>query len=455
LSKLWDKGYALNKLIEEFTVGDDLLLDQRLVAADCVASLAHARMLARIGILSSEEYEILGKELRRIIQLHREGQFSIRREEEDCHTAIENHLVRTVGEAGKKIHTGRSRNDQVIAALRLYTRSFLHDFQEAALELAQALLGFAEKHKGLPMPGRTHLQIAMPSSVGLWVGAYAEELLDDLLLTETAYGLNNSCPLGAAASYGVPLPLDREMVADSLGFERVQNNVLYVNNSRGKFEAIVLDAVEQVMLTLSKLAQDLILFSLPEIGYFRLPDEMFAGSSIMPQKKNPCVLELLRAKAATVGSCSSQVKSIIRALPSGYNRDFQETKAPFFRGLDLSLSGVRVMRLVVEKLQPDEGRLREGFTADVYATDRALELAARGVPFRDAYRTVGADLQALEKGDPDEAIRRRTYPGTTGNLGLERSARQVKKWTDQLASRKRKIDQKIEALVGFSVFLTG
>ena len=455
MSKLWDKGYALDKLIEEFTVGDDPILDQSLVAADCVASLAHAGMLKQINILTTDEYEGLRKELSTIIQLNRDGSFRIRREDEDCHTAIENHLVQKVGEAGKKIHTGRSRNDQIIAALRLYTRSFLLQLQSVSLDLVQILVAFADQHKNVPMPGRTHLQIAMPSSVGLWAGAYAEELLDDLILIETAYSLNNSCPLGSAASYGVPLPLDREMVAESLGFDRVQNNVLYVNNSRGKFEAIVLDAVDQVMLTLSKLAQDLILFSLPEFGYFNLPVELFAGSSIMPQKKNPCMLELLRAKAATLSSYSARIKSIIRALPSGYNRDFQETKAPFLRGLNLGLISVRVMSLVIEKLEVDPKRLREGFTAEIYATDQALDMVTRGASFRDAYRKVGGDLEALEKRDPDQAILTRTYTGTTGNLRLELSRGIVKEQRERLSSRKEEIDRKIEALTGFTVSLCG
>jgi argininosuccinate lyase len=451
LSKLWEKGYALDKLIEEFTVGDDPLLDRRLVAADCLASMAHAKMLVRIDILTSGEYEALHGELSAIIRMNRDGKFPIRREDEDCHTAIENHLVRSAGEAGKKIHTGRSRNDQVIAALRLYTRSFLLAFQSAVLDLVQVLLAFAGKHRDLPMPGRTHLQVAMPSSVGLWAGAWLEELLDDLLLLDAAYALNNSCPLGSAASYGVPLPLDREMVAESLGFDRVQNNVLYVNNSRGKLESIVLDGLEQVALTLSKLAQDLILFSLPEFGYFHLPEELFAGSSIMPQKKNPCMLELVRAKAATVNSCSAQVKSIIRALPSGYNRDFQETKAPFLRGLDVTLISVRVMRAVIEKLQPDAERLREAFTPDIYATDKALELVARGVPFREAYRSVGSELDELTAGDPDQAVRSRSYTGTSGNLGLELAAKQLQQRRGELQSRKRAIAAKLLALAGFTV----
>jgi argininosuccinate lyase len=228
-----------------------------------------------------------------------------------------------------------------------------------------------------------------------------------------------------------------------------------VNNSRGKFESIILDAVQQVVLTLSKMAQDLILFSLPEFGYFHLPEELFAGSSIMPQKKNPCMLELLRAKAATIGSYSDQVKSIIRALPSGYNRDYQETKAPFLRGLDLALISVRVMHAVVAKLQPDPERLRQGFTPDIYATDRALDLVSHGMPFREAYRVVGTDLNGLEGGDPDEAIRRRTYTGTSGNLGLEQARSQLDRRREQLSSRKELIGAKLEALAGFAVSLHG
>jgi argininosuccinate lyase len=451
MSKLWQKGYTLDRLIEDYTVGEDALLDAGLVAADCVASMAQAAMLAKIGILKQEEEAALHKELGNIIRLQREGRFPIKSEDEDCHTAIENHLVTAVGEAGKKIHTGRSRNDQVIAALRLYTRSFLLQFEGACLDLAGALIDFAGRHQGVPMPGRTHLQTAMPSSVGLWAGAWAEELLDELVLVDAAFTLNNSSPLGSAASYGVPLPLDREMICEALGFERVQNNVLYVNNSRGKFESVVLEAVEQVMLTLSKLAQDLILFSLPEFGYFNLPDELFSGSSIMPQKKNPCMLELLRARTATVSAFNAQVKSIIRALPSGYNRDFQETKAPFLRGVKLGLASVRVMNLVIEKLGIDEKRLAGAFPPEIYATDLALELVGRGEPFRDAYRRVGNNLQALEGRDPYRAIRERSYSGTTGNLGLERTAGEIRSRRERLADRARESESRIESLAGFKV----
>jgi argininosuccinate lyase len=456
MSKLWDKGYAqgyaqgyaLDRLVERYTVGEDYLLDHRLVTADCLASMAHAAMLAKIGILEERELRDLRRELAEIARLNRRGKFPIRVEDEDCHTAIENRLVARLGEAGLKIHTGRSRNDQVIAALRLYARSFLLELTLEIVDLAGELLRFAGAHRELPMPGRTHLQVAMPSSVGLWAAAYGEELLDDLELVDTAYRLNDSCPLGSAASYGVPLPLDREMVARALGFARVQNNVLYVNNSRGKVEAVILDALHQVMLTLSRLCQDLILFSLPELGYFSLPEELFAGSSIMPQKRNPCLLETVRATTATVGACAGQVKEIIRALPSGYNRDFQETKAAFFRGTDATLDSVCIVRLVVQKLVPNREALLRAFTPEIFATDRALELVQQGMPFREAYREVGRNLAALEKRDPVEAIRRRSYTGTTGNLGLEAAEELAARRRAEAETRRGAIRERIVALAG-------
>ena len=419
MGKLWEKTYSLNALMEAFTVGDDPILDARLVNADCVASMAHAAMLSSIGILSKSDGEALHRALADTIALNDRGEFTIRRGDEDVHTAIENHLVNVIGDPGKRVHTGRSRNDQVLAALRLWSRGFLFLFQKACLGLASRLLDFAEANQLVPMPGRTHMQTAMPSSVGLWAAAFAEELLDDAALARSAFAILDCCPLGSAASYGVPLPLDREMVADILGFSRVQNNVLYANNSRGKFESIALEAVEQAALTLSKLAQDLILFSLPEFGYFTLPQELCTGSSIMPQKRNPDGLELVRAKSATISADVISIKSAIRSLPTGYNRDFQETKGPFFRGCEAGLACVRIMDLTIEKLVVNTERLRSAFTPDIFATDRALELVTGGMPFRDAYREVGRSLDTLASQDPVAAITARTSTGSTGNLRLD------------------------------------
>jgi argininosuccinate lyase len=453
MAKLWEKTYSLNALMEAFTVGEDPVLDARLVNADCVASMAHAAMLRSIGILSPAEQEALHAELARIIAANRAGKFAITRSDEDVHTAIENHLVAAVGDAGKKLHTGRSRNDQVLAALRLWTRGFLFAFHGAGLALVRRLLDFAEAHAKTPMPGRTHLQTAMPSSVGLWAAAFAEELLDDLSLSHHAFTLVDCSPLGSAASYGVPLPLDREMVAELLGFARVQNNVLYSNNSRGKLESIVLEAVEHAVLTLSRLAQDLILYSLPEFGYFALPAELCSGSSIMPQKRNPDGLELVRARSAAISARLLSIKMVLRSLPSGYNRDLQETKGPFLRGCEEGLACVRIMDLTVEKLVVNHAALRAGFTPEIFATDRALQLVAEGVPFRDAYRDVGRSLDKLAAMDPVEAIGRRTSTGTPGNLRLDvprAAASREAEWLDGLETEKR---ESIDRLAGPGVEL--
>jgi len=416
-AKLWQKNYSLDTLIEFFTVGEDHILDRDLVAADCAGSIAHGAMLEKIGILSEEEFKSLRDELVSIAALGHE--FPISRGDEDVHTAVENRLTEVLGDAGKKIHTGRSRNDQVIVDLRLYSKGFIHAFRESLLSLVQALLSLAGKHKDVPMVGRTHMQIAMPSSVGLWAASFAEELLDDCRLINTAYELNDQLPLGSAASYGVPLPLDRDMVAELLGFSKVQNNVLYANNSRGKFESVLLQAVYQTALTLSKMAQDMILFSMPEFGYFTLPDPLCSGSSIMPQKKNPCGLELVRAKTASVGGCADTVLNIIKALPSGYNRDFQETKGPFMNGCNTGFACVEVCMLSAKSLTINREACIKAFTPEVFATDKAIELVSKGTPFRDAYKEVGLSLDKLESEDPEASIGKKTYPGTTGNLNLE------------------------------------
>ncbi len=453
MAKLWEKTYSLNALMEAFTVGEDPTLDARLVNADCVASMAHAAMLARIGILSKTENDSLQKELGRIVEKNQKGAFPMARSDEDVHTAIENHLVAAVGDAGKRIHTGRSRNDQVLAALRLWSRGFLFAFHGAGISLAGRLLDFAEKHVRTPMPGRTHMQIAMPSSVGLWAAAWAEELLDDMALAHNAFVLLDCCPLGSAASYGVPLPLDREMVAELLGFSRVQNNVLYANNSRGKLESVALEAVEQAALTLSRMAQDLILFSLPEFGYFTLPAELCSGSSIMPQKKNPDGLELLRARSASISAQLLSVKTILRALPSGYNRDLQETKGPYFRACEDGLGCLRIMDLTMEKLVVNDAALREAFTPEIFATDRALELVSGGTPFRDAYKEVGRTLETLAGRDPVEAIGRRTSTGSPGNLRLDIPRAAAKREADWLQGEELMKREKIARLAGRDVDL--
>jgi len=438
VAKLSAKGYDLEAAIEAFTVGDDPLLDQQLVEADCLGSVAHARMLARIGILKKSEALKLGRELRNILRDHQAGKFSIRTADEDVHTAVENRLTRKLGAVGQKIHAGRSRNDQVLVDLRLYGKQKLLEMADALAELCQALLQFGHRHRGTPMVGRTHMQKAMPSSVGLWAGAHLESLLDDFRLWRTAYELNDQCPLGSAASYGAALKLDREFVARELGFAKVQNNVLYANNSRGKIESIILAMAAQVTMDLSRLAQDLILFSLPEFGYFTLPQELCSGSSLMPQKRNPCGLELIRAKAASVAGCEQEILGILRGLPSGYNRDVQQTKGPFLRGLHLTLGCLRVATITIRRLKVNRRRLLAGFTPEVFATDRALELTAQGVPFRQAYRRVAETIDRLPPGDPVAAIRSRRSTGMAGNLRLDKAREALKGMKSFLTKAKKR-----------------
>ena len=420
MAKLWEKGYELDRTMETFTVGQDYLLDRELIEPDVLGSLAHARMLRAIGILGEEEFERLRSALMEILARAESGEFEIAREDEDVHTAVENALTEQLGEAGRRIHTARSRNDQVLVDLRIYTRTRLLSLEENLLDTAEALVSFSDEHRDVPMPGRTHMQLAMPSSVGLWASAFAESLLDDLELLKAAYRLNNRSPLGAAASYGVPLPIDRGMVSDLLGFEEVQNNVLYVNNSRGKIETTVVFALSQVTEDLSKLSNDLILFSTPEFGYFTLPEEYCSGSSIMPQKRNPDPLELIRARSAIVVSQIQRMIMILRNLPSGYNRDLQETKTPLMEAFDITASSLTVIRMIFEHLQVNRDELERAFVPELFATDAALDLVRTGMPFRDAYRTVSGRLDELKGRDPQDALRARSHVGGPGNLGLDR-----------------------------------
>jgi len=453
VSKLWHKNYDLDRDVEEYTVGDDYVLDARLTPADCVGSAAHAAMLASIGILQKDEASALKSALNEIIELYGDGRFAIERSQEDVHTAVENFLTERLGDAGKKLHTCRSRNDQVIVDIRLYTKAWLLDFFANAVGLARTLNGFAAEHRLTPMVGRTHMQKAMPSTVGLWAGAYLESLLDDIELLKSAYVLNDMCPLGSAASYGVPLDIDRGMTAALLGFARVHRNVIYTNNSRGKTELAVMHALEQFMLDYSRLAQDMILFSMPEFGYFTLPDEMTSGSSIMPQKKNPCGLELVRAKTATFCGYGLQVAGILKALPSGYNRDLQETKRPFFAALDLAGLSTRIMELTVGRVKVNEERLLAAFTPEVYATDRALELVVSGMPFRDAYREVGLNLDKLAALDPREVVKKRRHIGTAGDLGLDEAAARADAADRWASGEAERFDAAISGLMGRSIEL--
>ena len=427
-----------------YTAGQDRVLDAALVEADCFGTAAHATMLSRLPLqpplLSPADAQAIVAELRNVLADAAAGKFAITLEDQDVHLAVERRLTEKLGDLGKRVHACRSRNDQVAVDLRLFAKVRLQEAALAAAELARALLAFARRHEKVPMVGRTHMQPAMPSSVGLWASAWAESLLDDLVLLRTAYELNDQCPLGSAASYGVPVPIDRQLTSDLLGFARPVHNVLHANQARGKLEAIILSALGQAMLTLSRFAQDLILFSMPEFGYFRLPAEFTTGSSIMPQKRNPDVPELLRAKAAKVLAYANLVAEIVRAAPSGYNRDLQETKAPFMEGFELAISSLRILAPLVAGLEVDAAALRRGFGPDVYATDRALELVAQGMPFRDAYHEVKANLDKLAGHDPDAALAAKRHLGAPLGLdfaAMDARAQEAEAWARREQERHR------------------
>ena len=419
-----------------FTVGQDPVLDLELAEWDCLGTAAHVTTLARLHVrpplLRPDEARRVVRELVAIMAASRAGRLTISASDQDVHLAVERLLTAKLGDIGRRVHTGRSRNDQVAVDLRLHAREQLSELTLEVTALADGLLRFATRHARLPMVGRTHLQPAMPSSVGLWAAGYAEALLDDLLVVEAAYTYADRCPLGSAAGYGVPLPLDRRLTARLLGFAAPHSNVIYASNARGKCEAIILGALGQVMLTLARMSEDLILYSMPEFGYFILPPELCTGSSIMPQKYNPDVLELIRAKTACVLGQGSAACGIVKGLPGGYNRDLQETKALYLEGLSTTRASVRILTLLAGSLKVAPDRLRAGFTPGVFATDRALELVAGGMPFRDAYQHVRSHLEELLAMDPDEALAAKSNGRGTVDLdlaGLRRRSVDTRRYT--------------------------
>jgi len=385
--KLWHKNYNLNKAVEDYTVGNDYILDSKLVKYDCIASIAHAQMLNKIGVLKISESKKIISELKKI----QKNGLKISKSDEDCHTAIENHLVKKLGSIGKKIHTGRSRNDQVLTALRLYYKQELSNLSISAQALIKSLKIFGKNNK-IKFPGYTHTRKAMPSTISLWSEAFAEALQDDMLLLASVKKLIDQSPLGTGAGYGVPLNVNRKFTAGKLGFAKVQANSIYVQNSRGKFEASILHVVSQIMADLNKLASDLIIFSMPEIGYFELSSEFCTGSSIMPQKKNPDVLELLRAKYHVVVSYEYQVKAIYGNLISGYHRDMQLTKEPVMRGVDIGISSLKISKLIIDNLKVNKENCAKAMTSELFATEEVFKLVKKGIPFRDAYQKVAKKL---------------------------------------------------------------
>ena len=395
MKKIWDKKGAkdtnskTSQIIENYTVGVDYLLDLELLPYDLKGTMAHARMLHKIKILSSKELDVLIIGLNKILALWKKGEFKIDKSQEDGHTAIEAYLTENYGEVGKKVHTGRSRNDQSLVMTRLFSKEKLSEFRNSVEYLINTLEKQIKKEGKIKMPGYTHLQRAMPSSVGMWLGSYHDSLKDDLILLEAVSKVIDQNPLGSAAGYGEnTLGLDRKFTTQELNFERVQENPMYCGFSRGKFENIVLQAMESVMFDVGKIANDLLLFTTKEFNFFTLPDSFKTGSSIMPQKKNYDVLELIRGNVAVFNGYQHQIENIIKNLPAGYNRDFQLTKEPYLKGIKLALDTIEVMTLVVKNLEAKKVNLENACTPELYATDEALKLVKGGKSFREAYQEV-------------------------------------------------------------------
>jgi len=396
--KIWEKGYDLNKEIEKFTVGNDYLTDLKLVKYDCLASIAHAKMLNKIGVLTKEELEKLIKELNEIIALHYKGKFKIKLGDEDCHTAIENYLIEKCGEVGKKIHTARSRNDQVLTAIRLYEKSELLKIKKLLDEFKEALDNLIDKQGEIKIPGYTHMQKAMPTSIKTWLGCFVDSTEDNIKLLESTLELIDQSPLGSAAGFGVPVfDIDKKMTAELMGFSKVMENPIYAQMSRGKFESTILHFLTQVMFDLNKLATDLITFSMKEFGFVSLPVKFCTGSSIMPQKKNPDVLELVRAKYHIVLGEEFKVKSMICSLISGFHRDFQLTKEPVFNSIETTKDCLKIMCLVVSGIGINKENCKKAMTKELFATEETYKLVKEGMPFREAYKEIGKKYS--EKGN--------------------------------------------------------
>ena len=412
--KLWEKNVKVDASIDLFTVGRDREMDLYLARYDILGSIAHITMLESIGLLTREELDKLTQELRNIYAIAEKGNFLIEDGVEDVHSQVELMLTRSLGDIGKKIHSGRSRNDQVLVDLKLFIRSELQSVVELTDNLFTTLIAQSEKYKNVLMPGYTHLQVAMPSSFGLWFGAYAESLVDDLTVLQAAYRVSNRNPLGSAAGYGSSFPLDRSLTTRLLGFDSMNYNVVYAQMGRGKTERIVASALASIAATLSKLAFDACLFNSQNFGFIKLPDAYTTGSSIMPHKKNPDVFELTRAKCNKIQALPYQITLIANNLPSGYFRDLQIIKEVFLPAFDELKNCLRMVEQMMSRITVNEHILDDCRYDPIFSVEEVNRLTLEGTPFRDAYKQVGLRIAA---GDftPNKDVHH-THEGSIGNL---------------------------------------
>jgi len=420
---IWQKQQqtAIDSTIMDYMAGDDIELDKQLIQYDIQASKAHVRGLHAIEILSEVEAQKLLGQLDQLSAELQQGKFKLTQEFEDCHSAIESYLTTHLGDLGKKIHTGRSRNDQILVATRLFLKASLSQAIYAVQESVSASLNQAKENEMLAMPGYTHLQRAVPSSAGMWFAGLAEAMIDNLMSLQSTLALVDANPLGTAAGYGVNLPLNRELTTKELEFARLQINPIYTQNSRGKFELAVLSALSQCLLDVRRLCWDLSLFTTQEFDFVDLPDEMTTGSSIMPNKRNPDLIELMRASYAQVQAAIVEIQSTL-SLPSGYQRDLQMTKAPLIRGVKMALNTLNLFPRVIAAIQLKTDKIALTDEPAMHATDLAVELSAQGMPFRDAYQQVLNRYDQLKERNAQTSIGQRQSPGACANLMLDELA---------------------------------
>ncbi len=441
--KLWDKGVAMSDEIERFTVGKDRELDLLLAPYDVLGSMAHVKMLAKIGLLSEEELEQILSELRDIYTLCINGQFVIEEGVEDVHSAVELLLTRRLGAMGKKIHAGRSRNDQVLVDIKLFTRAELRKLVGSIAALVELLLRKSEEYKDVLMPGYTHLQVAMPSSFGLWFGAYGESLVDDLLFVLAAYRMVNRNPLGSAAGYGSSFPLDRGLTTELLGFDSMDYNVVYAQMNRGKMERNVAWSIASAASSVAKLAMDACLFNSQNFGFISLPDDCTTGSSIMPHKKNPDVFELIRAKCNLLQALPQQVMLVMTNLPTGYFRDYQMLKELFLPAFEQLSDCLAMTAYIVERMEVNTHILDDKRYDTIFSVEEVNRLVAQGVPFREAYRAVAEEIK--EGSFVAQKELHHTHEGSIGKLCNDKIEKMMHDIIDEFHFEK--IDTALQALL--------
>ncbi|MCH6202077.1 argininosuccinate lyase [Aquiflexum sp. LQ15W] len=442
--KLWQKNTGSKKEVEKFTIGRDPEFDAILAPFDVMGSMAHAIMLEKIGLLDADDLILLKKGLKEIYLEIEKGQFKIEEGVEDVHSQVEFLLTHRYGEVGKKLHSGRSRNDQVLVDLKLYYRAAIREIVEATEELFGLLIHLSEKHKNDLMPGYTHTQLAMPSSFGLWFGSFAEGLTEDLDLLQAAYKLSNKNPLGSAAGYGSSFPLDRTLTTHLLGFEDLHHNVINAQNSRGKTEKTIAFGIAGISGTMNKLASDVCIFMNQHFGFITFPDDLTTGSSIMPHKKNPDVFELIRAKTNQLQGIPNTITLMLTNTTTGYHRDLQLLKEVIFPGIETLLDCIRMSTFMLQEIKVKENILADPFYKHAFSVEVVNDLVLNGMPFRDAYKKVGLDI---EKGDfqPDQNKVAHTHEGSIGNLSLN----EIKEKMDKAVSKFdfEKVDLALKSLL--------